>query len=242
MHQRAEGADHQSGADQQDKRKPHLHNHQGLARAVPLAALAQCAASFAKSAGRSCTGKLRNWDGSDEQARKQREARGEKEDGNIDADLVDARQAGRRHRHQYAQSAKGQSQSNARARMPRTTLSNSRSAAIRPHRAPRAERIASSWRRPSTRTSNRFATLAHATSRTMAMEPISTHRTLPTSPITSCFSGRRLGLDVGLFKQRGAEAVGRRETAEGNGQQPGHVGAGLLHRDPRLQPCQCALY
>ena len=98
-----------------DQRKPHLHNHQGLACAVPLAALAQSAASFAKSAGRPCAGKLDNWDGSDEQARKQREPRGEKKNGNIDADLVDARQAGRRHRHQHAQSAKGQAQSNARA-------------------------------------------------------------------------------------------------------------------------------
>ena len=45
--------------------------------------------------------------------------------------------------------------------------------------APSAARTDSSWRRPSTRTSSRLATLAQATRSTTTMEPISTHNTLP---------------------------------------------------------------
>ena len=64
---------------------------------------------------------------------------------------------------------------------------------MRLHPAPNAARIASSCRRPSTRTSSKFATFAQAISSTIAMDPISTHKTLPTSPTTSCFNGRRFG-------------------------------------------------
>ena len=56
-----------------------------------------------------------------------------------------------------------------------------------------------SMRRPMPRTSNRFATLAQATRSTMAMDPMSTHKTLPISPTTSCFSGRRLGARCALW-------------------------------------------
>ena len=49
VHQCAKGANHQSGANQQNQRQRHLHNHQGLACAVPFAALAQRAATFAQA-------------------------------------------------------------------------------------------------------------------------------------------------------------------------------------------------
>ena len=50
MHQRAECADHQPRADEQDQRQRHLHDHQRLACAMPFAALAQRAATFAEAA------------------------------------------------------------------------------------------------------------------------------------------------------------------------------------------------
>jgi len=69
--------------------------------------------------------------------------------------------------------------------------------------------MASSWRRPSTRTRSRLATFAHATSRTMAMEPMRTHSTLPISPTTSCFKERSLGailafINMSALKPSGA--------------------------------------
>ena len=42
-----EGADHQSGTDQQDNSQRHLHDHQKTARAMPLLALAERAAPAA---------------------------------------------------------------------------------------------------------------------------------------------------------------------------------------------------
>ena len=46
---------------------------------------------------------------------------------------------------------------------------------------------------------------------TRPIEPISTQRTLPMSPTTSCLSGRDLRADVGVFKELDAETFGRRE-------------------------------
>ena len=46
------------------------------------------------------------------------------------------------------------------------------------------------------RTSSRLATFAHATSRTITMDPISTQSTLPMSPITSILSGWRVGVKL----------------------------------------------
>ncbi len=76
---------------------------------------------------------------------------------------------------------------------PSVRLSSINSPAIRPHPAPSAARSANSCRRPSTLTSNKFPTFAHAINSTIPIEPISIHNTLPTSPTTSFFNGRRFG-------------------------------------------------
>jgi hypothetical protein len=64
---------------------------------------------------------------------------------------------------------------------------------MRRHPAPKAARIASSWRRPSARTRSRFATLAQAINNTMPTVPISTQSVPPISPTRTSWSGRRLG-------------------------------------------------
>ena len=79
-------------------------------------------------------------------------------------------------------------------------LSNSRSPTICLRPAPSAARTDNSCRRPSTRTSSRFAALAQAISSTRPIDPISTHNTFPMSPTTSCFSGRRFGVNCASSK------------------------------------------
>ena len=64
---------------------------------------------------------------------------------------------------------------------------------MRPQAAPMAARIASSWRRPSARTSNRFATLVQAIAINSPTPPSSTHRVLPISPTRTSLRGRKLG-------------------------------------------------
>jgi hypothetical protein len=48
-HQGAKGANHQAGTNQQNERQGNLQNHQGIASAVPLAALAERSSSLAKA-------------------------------------------------------------------------------------------------------------------------------------------------------------------------------------------------
>ena len=95
--------------------------------------------------------------------------------------------------------------------------------------------MASSWRRPSTRTSSRLATLAQATSSTTTMEPISTQRTLPTSPTTSFFKGLQIRPELGLFKDGGAESFGGGKTVNGDGNQAGQSALACLRVTPGLR-------
>ena len=106
--QRLECADHQAGANQQDERKRHLHNHQHFARAMPFAALAQCASAFAQAGVDLHSGVLDYRKHADDDADKERSPGGKKQDRKIDADLVQTRQTGGSSRDQHAQRRKGQ--------------------------------------------------------------------------------------------------------------------------------------
>ena len=141
---------------------------------------------------RSCIFENRN--ASKQQARQYRHSQSEQQYCPVDANFIYARQALRRHRHQQRETQHKPCQPKHAAHNPSTRLSNSSSAAMRLQPAPKAARIASSCRRPSTRTSTRLATLAHAISSTMPIDAINTQRSLPTSPTTRSFNGLMLGV------------------------------------------------
>ena len=121
---------------------------------------------------------------------------------------------------------------------PRATLSSSSSHAIRPRPAPSAARTASSCCRPSALTSNRFATLVQAISITTPMVPITTHSTLPTLPMTSCFERTNRGRDFPrlLIKVRSETSDLRRPGVLPDRQHPLHVRIRLRDGNPRLEP------
>src|ERR1017187_5767636 len=133
-------------------------------------------------------------------------------------------------------------------RRPRNTLSVRIAPARRRELAPRAMRVASSCWRPSALTRRRLATLAQAMRRTTPMLPISTQRTLPSSPTTSSLSGRTLAwmpacsnilalkpagggnfrLTIGIMRATSAFACAR-------------VTPGLSQGDSRLEPGDAAI-
>ena len=88
MHQGAEGADHEPGADEQHQRQRDLHDDQGLARAMPLAALAQGASSFAETAVHARAGILDDRDGANEKAGEERERKSEEQHRKVDPRVV----------------------------------------------------------------------------------------------------------------------------------------------------------
>src|SRR5215469_14857211 len=94
VRQGAEGADHQAGADEQDKGERHLERNQKVARTMALAALAQSAAALAKGCSGSRASIFENWNGAEEQAGENRDGEGEKQDVRIDADVIYTRKAG----------------------------------------------------------------------------------------------------------------------------------------------------
>ena len=173
----------------------------------------------------------------EQQARQHRDPQREQQHRRIDRNIVSAA-ADWRARWRPAAAAR-HTQARARRRRPprrAVTLSASSSRAIRPQLAPSATRIANSCCRPSARTSSRLATLAQAISSTMPMVPISTHSTLPISPITSCFSGRTLGAMLRLFEHLRAVNPGGSESCERHRNHARDIGVRLLHRDPGFEP------
>ena len=115
-------------------------------------------------------------------------------------------------------------------------LSTSISRARRPRPAPMAARTASSWARPSVRTSIRLATLAQAISRTIPIVAMSTQRVLPKSPTRSSISGRAFGAEPRVLQHLQAHALRRRELAEGDADHPGDVGVQRVEGDAGTQP------
>ena len=95
MHQGLEGVDHQAGTDQQNQGESHLHDDQRLARAMAFAALAQGSSALAQIA-------IASWrrqyliTGIRPMTRltKSASAEGEEQHRAIDADFVEAGQAG----------------------------------------------------------------------------------------------------------------------------------------------------
>ena len=139
-------------------------------------------------------GMLDHGNQSKQQAGQHRERQREQQGRRIDCDVLDAREkigalwtAGAAERH---------TPGTARRLRPAARGERSPSAefaARRPQLAPMAARTASSCWRPSALTRSRLATFAQAISSTTPMLPISTQRTLPRLPTTSCLSGRTLG-------------------------------------------------
>ena len=115
-------------------------------------------------------------------------------------------------------------------------LSDSSSQVIRRQLAPSAAWIASSCCRPSARTRNRLATLAHAISRTRPTVPSRIQSIWPTSPITSADSGRTLRPDLRVVEHLPRESGRQRKALDRERQHPRDVGVGLFDRDARLQP------
>ncbi len=178
-----ERANHQSRADEQDQREGDLNDDKHAARAMAVATLADRSAAGAKRrpelrARRTSepgSSRRATLDSSDDDRR-------EHEDGATDRDLVDARQVGGRHRLEHRSAPYASASATTPPMPPSVRLSSSSSRAIRLQPAPSAARIASSCCRPSARTSSRFATFAHAISRTMPTVPMRTHSTSVRSP------------------------------------------------------------
>ena len=116
-----------------------------LACAMAFAALAERAATFAQAAVQARAGIFEDGDGADEQAGEERETKREEQHGKIDADFVDAGQAGGRDGDQNAQCAIGEGQAEqAAGHAEDEAFKEQISPAMRPQPAPRAERMASS--------------------------------------------------------------------------------------------------
>ena len=181
-------SDHEGRAHHQHQRKRHLHDDQRAARRATLPARAR--ATRGQRVGRVDVERmLQRRDRAERERRRDRDGHGECEHGRIDPDLPKARQVAGTDGHEYLQPEVGQRQSEHAADCTDVALSTSNSRAIRALPAPSAARTASSCRRASVRTSMRFAMLAHATSSTAPIAPMSTHSVLATPPTKSSFNG-----------------------------------------------------
>ena len=86
------------------------------------------------------------------------------------------------------------------------------------------------------------ATFAQATSRTRTIEPIRTHKTLPTLPTTTLRLERaEIGREPHFFKNADAESLRGGEAAQDHGKEPRHICAGLFHGDSGLEAGKRAL-
>ena len=83
-----------------------------LACAMSLAALAKSASAFPKRAVHSCAGILKNRDCPNQQAGEKCESESKEQYRQVDADLVDSRQTGRRNGHQNSNRSIGDCQAN----------------------------------------------------------------------------------------------------------------------------------
>jgi len=241
MHERLEGADHETGADEQDQRKRHLNDNQGLAGVVSLAALAEGSAAFAEPTGGLDSGVFEDWDGADEEACEKRETEREKQNRNIDTDLVEARQPGGCGGDKSPQSAVGQPQANGCAgNAEDETLKEQlrrRSTPRRAERGTNGELLAAALHTHQQEIGH-VRTRHHENQRDGAHE---NPKNLSDVADNVLLQGPEVGLKARFFKEGRAESVGRREAAESNGQQARHIGAGLLHCDAGLEPGQGAL-
>jgi len=172
-----------------------------------FAALAERASTFTDAGAQLRAGVFEDRDGTEKQTCEDGDRRGEEQDRSIDADIMNAREPIGGENDKRARNAP-QARPNPSKLLskPRVRLSSHNSPAMRPQLAPRAARKANSWRRPSTRTRRRFATLAQAMSSTMPMEPMRTHKTLPASPTTSRFQRTYIRADVGVLEELEAES------------------------------------
>ena len=221
---RLEGADHESRADEQHDRERDLGDDQPVARAVPLASGAREAPAFFERRGEVRRRELHHREQPEEQSSQERDREREEQDERIDADLSRAGQPVWRVRDKHTDAgirqaepddAAGERQRQAlRQELPRDST-----------RAGAQRRVDGQFLLPaSARTRNRFATFAHAMSRTSPTVPSSTHNTRPMSPIASTENGLTLGpiftssnifrvKPTGIGKRSGITAMRRATSA-----------------------------
>ena len=103
--ERDEGARHQPGTDQQHQSQRHLYYHQHVACTMLLAALACAARAFTQSYRQPRARVSEDGNAAEEHAGQHRHAQGKQQHPAINANLMHARQAAWRHRHQHTQRA-----------------------------------------------------------------------------------------------------------------------------------------
>ena len=116
--ERAEGADHEARADEENESEGDLNDDKDAADAVLFAASAVGAAAFADASAEADSGVLENGDRAEEHARENGDSEGEEQDGRVDADFVDARNAGRSNQDEDAQGGESESQADDAAEQP----------------------------------------------------------------------------------------------------------------------------
>src|SRR6185295_15251433 len=121
--------------------------------------------------------------GAKQHAGQERDGEREQQHGAVDRNLIEPRQVGGRQAISRRTPPYARPSPSTPPSTPRAMLSTSSSRAICALLAPSAARIASSCWRPSARTNRRLATFAQAISRTIPIVPISTQRTVLTSPM-----------------------------------------------------------
>ncbi len=89
-----EGTDHQAGADEEHESERDLHDDENAASAMLLAALAIGAAALADAGAETHARVFKNGNGAEKDAGENGDGESEEEDSAVDADFVDARDAG----------------------------------------------------------------------------------------------------------------------------------------------------
>lgn len=108
-----------------------MNNYERAAEAVLLAALAVGATAFANAGAKAVAGVFENGDGAEEDAGEYGDGEGEEEDGGVDADFVDAWNAGGAMATRTRKAAKANAKPIALPSRPRMKLSRKRSPAMR---------------------------------------------------------------------------------------------------------------
>ena len=230
LHERLEGADHEAGADEQHQSEGHLDDDESFAGAVALAALRECAAAFAQAARGFYAGIFEDGNCADEHAGEKGQSEGEEQHGNVDADFMNAGQAGGCGGDEGAQSARGKAEADEAADDSDNQAFKKQFTGSSPpgcsEGGANGEFLTAAFHADEKKIGDvgagdeqNHGNGAHQHPQHLAHVA---HNVL--------LQWAEVGADMGFIKQGGAEAVWRRKAAKGNGQQPCHVCAGLLHR------------
>ena len=241
MHQGVKGADHEPGADEQDQGKRDLHDNQGLTGAMPFPALAKRTATLAETAVGICPRIFEDGDKTDEQTGEEAEAEGEKQHGEIDANVMDAGKTGGRHRHQKAQCTVGQCQPDQAAR-------NSEDEALQEQLGRDASPASTQGRTNGQFLTTPFDPDQQQIGNVCASDQQNQNDRAHQNPQDIAYvtdnvllERAEIGREPHFFKNADAESLRGGEAAQDHGKEPRHICAGLFHGDSGLEAGKRAL-